>query len=254
MTPEQYLAAVDLSNTPRELVEQDAATDPDAAVFEQARTQAQVVGSGVFSFAPSVEAAVREAVSDALLLAQLVANKQASTEADPLRWFAAYTQVLTSVGWTLAAGGWTDYSSQGTTADVHQEVLAILTAVLGPVPTALAIVTASVKALKAMNPQSSWMRIFSRESQRARIARFQLGGVEQDGGTLRISMVACLIEASSTITQVLVFRFREQRAAFRASHPTLSASAASLVELHPQIQAKVRAYQSSYLSSIANLL
>jgi hypothetical protein len=252
MTPEQYLASVDLSSTPRGPVEQGAA-DPDAAVFDQARAQAQVVGAGVFSFAPGVEAAVREAVSDALLLAQLVANKHASAEADPLRWFAAYTEVLANLGWAVTAGGWTDYGSQGTAADVHQEVLAIVSAVLGPVPTALAIVTASVKALKAMNPQSSWIRIFSRESQHARIARFQLGGVEQDGGTVAISMVACLIEASTAITQVLVFRFREQRAAFRASHPTLSASVGSLIELRAKLRAKVRAYQDSYLSSIADL-
>lgn len=253
MTPEQYLTAVDLSNTPRGLVEQDAETEPGAAVYEQARAQAQVIGAGVFSFAPGIEVAVREAVSDALLLAQLVANKQTSAEADPLRWFAEYTDVLTNLGWALTAGGWTDYGSHGAAADVHQEVLAILTAVLGPVPTALSIVTASVNALKAMNPQSSWIRIFSRESQRARLARFQVGFVDQSAGTVQVSMIACLLEASSTITQVLVFRYREQHASFRASHPTLSASAASLVRLHPRLQAKVQDYQDSYLSSIANL-
>jgi hypothetical protein len=253
MTPEQYLAAVDLSNTPREIVAQDAATEPNAAVFDQARTQAQVIGAGVFSFAPAVTVPVREAVSDSMLLAQLVANKQSSTEADPLRWFGSCTDVLTNLGWTLAAGGWTDYTSQGTATDVHHEILAVLTAVLGPMPTALAIVTASVGALKATNPQSSWIRIFSRESQHARIARFQLGCVEQDAGTIAVSLVACLIEATSSITQVLLFKFREDRASFRASSPRLSTTISSLVELHPRIQAKVRDYQSSYLSSIANL-
>jgi hypothetical protein len=63
----------------------------------------------------------------------------------------------------------------------------------------------------------------------------------------------CTREASSTLTQVLVFRIRDQRAVFRASHPTLSASAAALVALHPRLRAKVRAHQESYLSSIADL-
>ena len=59
--------------------------------------------------------------------------------------------------------------------------------------------------------------------------------------------------ASSTITRVRVFRFREQHASFRASHPTLSASAAALARFHPKLQAKVQDDQDSYLSSIANL-
>ena len=70
----------------------------------------------------------------------------------------------------------------------------------------------------------------------------------------RTSIKAGSISADpASITQVLVFRFREQHASFRASHPTLSASAAALARLHPRIQAKVQDYQDSYLSSIANL-
>jgi hypothetical protein len=104
-----------------------------------------------------------------------------------------------------------------------------------------------------MNPRSSWIRIFTRESQAARIARFQLGGVEQHAGTISISMLACLIEAASAITQVLLFKFRQERASFRASHEKLATTTSSLIDLHPQLRTKVRAYQSSYLSSFADL-
>jgi hypothetical protein len=129
-------------------------------------------------------------------------------------------------------------------------MLAILAAVLGPAPAALAIVTASVNVL---NPRSSWIRIFTRESQRARITWFQLGGVEQHAGTISMSMLACVIEATSSITQVLLFKFRQERASFRASHPKLATTRSSLIDLHPKIRAKVRAYQSLYVNSIADL-
>ncbi|HSY47472.1 MAG TPA: hypothetical protein VLC46_01550 [Thermoanaerobaculia bacterium] len=116
-----YVASLDLSGTPRGIVSMDAAADT-GVVFDEAKAQAQVVGSGVFAFAQGVANDVREAISDSALLAQLVANKRTSAERDPLQWFAAYSEVLQNVGWTLQAAEWTDYTSEGTAAEVHEKI------------------------------------------------------------------------------------------------------------------------------------
>lgn len=260
MIPEDYIESLDLRGTPRSfvnqgpsLVKQGAGFDPDAPVFDQARAQAQLVGSGIFSFAPGVDVATRQAISDALLLAQLVANKHGNVVDQPVEWFSAYAKVLQGLGWITTDSGWTDYTSDGVAADVHHEILAVLAAVLGPAPAALAIITASVEALNAMDPASPWIRIFSRESQIAKLARLQLGVVETSGDTVSMSMLACLIEASSSITQVLVFKFREAKASFTANHTRVSTSGVALLKLHPKIRAKVDAYQDAYLSSIVDL-
>ena len=76
----EFVKSIDLSGTPRGILPQDAATDA-GEVFDKAKSQAQVVGSGVFSFAQGVTAEVRQAISDSALLAQLVANKQVSANA-----------------------------------------------------------------------------------------------------------------------------------------------------------------------------
>src|SRR2546421_8992829 len=94
----EYVKGVDLRGTPRGLVGQSAESEA-GEVFNQAKNQAQVVGSGVFSFAQGVTEAVREAISDSALFAQLVANKKASGEKQPLEWFAAYSECLQNVGW-----------------------------------------------------------------------------------------------------------------------------------------------------------
>lgn len=253
MSPEEYIQSVDLTGTPRPIVEQAAEFDPSAAVFDQARTQAQVVGSGVFSFAPGVSTEARQAISDSLLLAQLVANKRGNVVSQPIRWFDEYVTALAGLGWTTSSSAWTDYSKSGTAADVHQQVLAVLSAALGPAPAALAIITSAVGALKAMDPKSSWLRLFSRESEHAEFARFQLGAVESEGDTVAISMVACVIVASSTITQVLFFKFRQENASFQANNTRVTTSTASLVKRHPLVEAKVSAYQDNYLSSITDL-
>jgi hypothetical protein len=248
-----FVKSLDLTGTPRAIISQEAATET-GEVFDKAKNQAQVVGSGLFSFAQGVTPEVREAISDSALLAQLVANKCASSEEEPLKWFKAYADVLQNVGWTLQEGGWSDYTAAGTTAEVHEKVMEVLAIALGPAPAAVAIINASLNALKAMNPNSSWITIFSRESQKARIARFQVGLVEkEEAGDVLVSMLACLIQATKGITQVLFFKVKKDEASFRANGAKVSVNRHAITDIGPTIRTKIRAYQSDYLSTIVNL-
>jgi len=248
-----FVKAVDLRGIPRGLVELGAETDA-GEVFDKAKTQAQVVGSGVFSFAEGVTADVREAISDSALLAQLVANKKTPVEQDPVAWFKTYSEVLQNVGWTLQVGQWDDYTAKGNAAEVHDKILEVLTAALGPTAAAVAIVTATVKALQGMNANSPWITLFNRESQRAKIARFQVGLVEKnEQSDVFVSLLVCLIKAEETITQVLFFKYRAAKAHFEANGAKVSINRAALADLGPAIRTKVRAYQKDYLSSILDV-
>jgi len=248
-----YVSSINLDGTPRGVIAQSAATEA-SEVFEQAKTQAQVVGSGVFSFAQGVDAAMREAISDSALLAQLVANKRSDFHKQPLEWFKIYGEVLENVGWTLQENGWTEYPVSGTGVEVNEQIVAVMTAILAPAAGALSIITATVNALKAMNPGSSWFTIFNRESQKAQIARFQIGLVEQkEGGGVLVTLLACLVEAENTITQVLFFKFTSSSAKFSANNSSVSINRAALTDLGPSIRTKVRAYQADYLGSIKDI-
>jgi hypothetical protein len=247
----QFIKLADLP--PAAFVPMGAAAET-ADIFDKAKSQAQVVGSGVFSFARGVTAEVRQAISDSALLAQLVANKKTSSEQQPLEWFKAYSDVLQNVGWTLQEGSWADYTAKGTAAEVHEKVIEIMTVALAPSAAALAIITATINALKAMNPESPWITLFSRESQKAKMARFQIGLVEkEENADVFVSLLACLVEAQNTITQVLLFKFKDAKASFRASGAKVSINRPDLVDLGPAIQAKVRVYQADYLSSVLDL-
>src|SRR4051794_34556005 len=112
-----YVEAIDLSGIPRQPIPQDAASEA-SEVFTDAKTQAQVVGSTLFSFAKGVDAQTRESISDSALLAQLVANKQHNKDEAPTAWYATYQEVLTNIGWVLQDSGWTDYSAVGQAAEV----------------------------------------------------------------------------------------------------------------------------------------
>jgi hypothetical protein len=249
-----FVDSIDLTGTPRGLLAQDAATDASDVVFATAKSQAQVVGSGLFSFAKGVTPDTREAISNSALLAQLVANKQASAQQALTQWYAAYQDVLQNIGWVLQDRGWVDYTAGGTAVDVHQKVIEVLEVALGPSAAALSIIRSAIDVLQAMTPGSSWVKIFNRESQHASIARFQIGLVEEgEAADVFVSMLACLIEAKASITQVLVFKFRNEHASFKANNAKASVNSAALQELLPAIRKKVREYQANYVSSIKDL-
>jgi hypothetical protein len=249
-----YVKSVDLSGTPRAIVPMDAAGDA-GEVFDSAKNQAQVVGSSLLSFAAGVDPKIRESISDSALLAQLVANKKAgSIDSDPLAWYGHYVTVLQNVGWVIQEFAWTDYSTQGTGAEVKQQVLDVLAIALGPAATAAAIVKAALDMLASMKEDGSWFTIFSHEAQHATMARFQVGLVETGADdSVFVSLLACLVKAQKTLTQVLFFKFRQEKASFDASSAKVSINRAALTDLGPAIRTKVRAYQNDYLSSIVDL-
>ncbi|MFL5296329.1 MAG: hypothetical protein ACJ798_08105 [Phenylobacterium sp.] len=248
-----YIQSIDLRGTPRSALSMDAATEA-GSVFDKAKDQAQVVGSGLFSFEQGVDPEVREAISDSALLAQLHANKQVDFEKDPERWFVVYSEVLQNVGWTVQDQGWTNYNAGGTQAEVNEKVVDLLGVALGGSATALAVIKATIDALKGMAPDSPWITIFSREVQKANIARFQVGLVSTDpNGDVFVSLVACIIRAQNEITQVLLFKLKSANATFRANTMKASINRPSLTDLGPAIRSKTRAYQADYLSSIKDV-
>lgn len=249
----KYVESIDLRGTPRQILPMDAAADA-GVVFDKAKNQAQVVGSGIFSFAEGVDAQVREGISDSALLAQLHANKQVKFEKDPERWFSVYGELLENVGWTLQDKGWSDYSADGSQAEVNEKILELLTVALGVAPTALAVVTATITALKGMTPNSPWFTVFNREVQKANMARFQIGLVSKNkDDDVTVSLVACIIKATNAITQVLFFKWKEAHASFRANNLNVSINRPSLIDLGPDIRNRIRAYQADYLSSIKDV-
>jgi hypothetical protein len=248
-----FVESVDLGGTPRRLVARDAAADA-GTVFDTAKEQAQVVGSGLFSFAEGVTAEVRDAISNSALLAQLVANKQFSADEAPMEWYGEYVKVLQNVGWVLQDRQWTDYTTEGTAVEVHQKIIEVLSAALGPSMAALDIIRSAIDVLKNMTTGTSWLTIFNRESQHANIARFQIGLVERDeNADVYVTLLACVIEARASMTQVLLFKFRDEHASFKANSAKVSINSGVLEHVSPSIQQKVIAYSTDYVSSIKDL-
>jgi hypothetical protein len=228
-----------------------AAQDTAAMIFETTKQQAVVVGADVIAFVAGIQADVREAISDSALLAQLVANRKNPNKENVLGWFEDYFEVLETIGWTVQDKGFVKISESGDGFEVHENILEFAAAALAPVPGALAIVTATLNALKGVGSNAGWITIFNRESQQSKAGRFQISVAQPDanGGVL-VTMMAFAIEAKTTVTQVLFFKLKNTDAILKKNDGKASINMDALRDLRDPIRKKVRDYQRSFVAGL----
>jgi hypothetical protein len=230
--------------------------EPEAVslALEAAKNQAAVVGSEVVSFVSGVTAERREAIINSSLLAQLVAKTKVSDPENIKDWYGVYFDVLTNIGWVVQDTGFASYEESSDDFDAHKAIITVATTLLGPATTALAVVTSTLQALQSMNESSPWITIFSRESQIAKSARFQVGLAEQDaGGQFFVNLMAFVLEAKSTVTQVLFFRAKKNEVKFRHDSGRVTINTGVLDGVRDAIKAKLVDHTSRFVAGLPDL-
>jgi hypothetical protein len=223
-----------------------------AAELEASSGQALVaVGSQLAEFDPAVAAGVRGALANNLLLAQLAANKAASQSNDMATWYGKYNDTLQNTGWTLAEAEFQNQTIQNKNANVHEEIIPIITAMLGPQVAAVSMVVNVLRGLQNMNKDSPWITLFDRSSEHASGAKFQVSYVDLDaGGNPRIKAMYFGVLAERSVTQVLFFKFAGQRAEFRKASSTMSASVDLLNATKPKIASRVQEFIAEFVAKV----
>lgn len=246
----QFVRGVDLPDVGPRL---EAVTGADeAAEVEIPGGQSVVaVGSQLAEFAPAVAAQVRPAIANNLLLAQLAANKAASQASDVFAWYNKYTATLQNLGWRLADSDFQAQVVRARDAKLHEEIIPIITAMLGPQVAAASLVVGVLKGLGNMNRGAPWITVFDRSSQHASGAKFQVSFVDVDeAGDPQIKALYFGVQAARSVTQVLFFRFSEQRAELRQASGSMSASGALLSATHAEIANRVQQFVSDFVRNV----
>ena len=167
--------------------------------FETAKNQAAVVGSEIQSFVTGVTAERRDALANSSLLAQLMAKNAVPDPTDIDAWYRVYFDTLTQVGWNIQDLEFKQYEEESESFNAHEAILKVAATLLaGAPPAALALVQTTLQALQSMDANNPWITIFSRESQSAQVARFQVSLAEQDpAGQFLVRTMAFALKARS---------------------------------------------------------
>jgi len=225
------------------------------AALETTKQQAAVVASEVVAFAPGVSGTFRQDLVNSTLLAQLVAKQKVPDSRQIFDWYDAYFDALANIGWSVAARDFAIWNQQGQDLDVHKAIIAVLATVLGPAVTALAIVTSTLDALQSMEPDSPWITLFSRESQHAEQAHFQVTAVSVgDDGQPFVTLAAFSVQANATTTQVLFFRWRASNAVLRHCSSKVSIDEGVAAAIRGPLRDKVAAHAADFIKALPDLV
>jgi hypothetical protein len=213
----------------------------EAAAPLEFSTEAEVVAvaAQLAEFSAAVAPAQRAVVADCLLLAQLAADKATAMSADLPAWYEAYGRVLKQLGWLQTTMEFKETTVTDEDAGVHQAIIPVLTALLGPAAAATSMVVTVLEGLQQMNAQSPWITLFDRSSSHASGAKFQLGFVDADDTMVSVRLVALAINAERRLTQVLFFKFASEKAKLSVAQTELGVGVERLQGIASAVAAKV---------------
>jgi hypothetical protein len=245
-TAQAYVNSIELPAPMRAAI-----APPKDISFDALKNQALVVGSDVVSFVKGVSAERKQDIVNAALLAQLAASKRVPDRSDVFAWYNAYFDVLTNLGWVIQDTAFDSYEEQADGLTTHEAILKVAAVLLGASPTALAVITATVEAMKSMDKDNPWITIFERESRSAESARFQIALAEEDeAGRFMVSMMAFGLRADSTITQVLFFKIRSNRVTLKHCSGKVTINEDVLAGVRAAVKAKLVDRTAGYIDSL----
>jgi hypothetical protein len=211
--------------------------------------QALAAGSQMIEFDASVEPAQRALITNAMLYAQLVANKYAGS-GTAQAFYDKYFEVFSHIGG--AQGSMTDSAQDfsGANADVHTAVIGVLQAALGPAATAASIINAALTSLSKIPPTTPWLNLFDTVSRHSSFSSFQLCYGSMAGAEPVLKMLWFAIDSTDTYGQVLFVKFSTSKASLRLRQGEVSPRLDTLQITAAQIAAAINQQALDYISDI----
>ena len=234
-----YIAALALPAAPR--------SGPGAAPPDPAAVPALAVGQNLVEFADGAAPGLRPAVADALLLAQLAADKTGA--ATPEAWYEAHRGVLAEIGFRSAGLTRTAQDLTSTNADLHEAIVPVVVAAFAgaAVP---AIVIETLRQLSAASENRPWIQLFERESRQLSARQFQISMVDGDASSQTVTMLGFAMDIGQSGTQALFFRAVRETAAIERIEGRFEADNASLAALAPALADKLASRRHAYLAAL----
>ena len=215
------------------------------------RREAVAVGAELAEFTDAVPPGVRSTIADSILLAQLAANKATSEAQDVFRWYEKYIEVLQNLGWQVRDFEFLTQQVDDRNAEMHEAIVPVITAMLGPQAAAASIVLSVLEGLQEMTSNKPWITLFDRASQHSHGAKFQVSFVDADAhGEPEITLFCFGIQAQRTITQVLFFKFSAQSAEVKKAEGKMGVSMSRLDSAKDLIASRVRPFIADYVTHI----
>lgn len=174
-----------------------------------------VIGNTLLDVQNIPSQAVRAGISLSMLFASRVASSNDSVQ-DEDAWLASYLDTLGKLGFSLQGTASVNSTFKKLDVGVHEAIIPFLTiafggAAVGPV------ILAALENLKKVNPNSSWITLFDRESRRFSVREMHFAAaVPGAADTTEIRYAVARLNVEQSDVQVLFFKVSKNTAEFES--------------------------------------
>jgi hypothetical protein len=233
------------------LARAEVARDPNAPVVDMEHLPDLVVaGSNLIEFDQSAPADAREAITGALLIAQLHADQvkpKTLTE-----WYDTYTSVLKRLGFRLSEDSRGVETFSNKNAAVHEAIIPLLVAAFGPGAVATSLIITTLHQLQQIDPDKKWITIFEERSKRLQAADFQFAAVQAPDGAAdaEVRLAGATLSGEVRHTQVLFFSVDTNKTKLEIAKGKLLASKTVLQHANPKIQERLKNFVDDFVAAV----
>ncbi len=175
------------------------------AVEDPNKEAAFVNDKSLVSFAAGVSIQNRADLLNSLLLAQLAANRQFSSEDDLKKWYDAFFKLMNKLGWLIETSKTTEYIAKGTVVEIESVVLEILQSALGG--KVIEVAKSLINAFKSLTDEKKKKFIaFEKNTHSLKKGCFLFGVADEQNNALSVSFCFILLSSTHEIKQILFFR------------------------------------------------
>lgn len=209
-----------------------------------------VAGSNVVQMSTVSDASVRSAITLSIAAAQLYADTSQDVTSPDI-WAAKYIHALAGLGWTNMSYNYTDSEFKKIDAEVHEEIIPILSAALGPAAVrAASVIISALEGLKKLDDNSPWIKLYGKESAKVSATEFQFSLADTVDGIANLKTVGIRLDAKKKVNQILFFRLKSEKANLKTVNFGSSQSVSMLQTLNEKLRPKIEDSVSDFIAAL----
>ena len=209
-----------------------------------------VAGSNIVQMSSVDNASVRSAITLSIAAAQLFADTSKDVTSPDI-WAAKYIHALAGLGWTNMSYNYTESKFDKIDAEVHEEIIPILSAVLGPAAViAASVIITALEGLKKMDDSTPWIKLYGKESSKVSATEFQFSLADTVDGIANLKTVGIRMDAKKKINQILFFKLKSEKANLKTVNFGSSQGVPMLLSLNEKLRPKIEDSVSDFIATL----
>tara|TARA_R110000744_G_scaffold114988_1_gene215057 strand:+ start:9611 stop:10372 length:762 start_codon:yes stop_codon:yes gene_type:complete len=200
--PKKFIQEIKIKHP--DLLVETLSTESATENVSNTQPEGYINNKSLVSFASTVSSGNRQDVLNSTLIAQLYADHKFTNQEDIVKWYEAYVELLSNVGWSVETAEFSNLNAKGSVFEMQSAILDIIgTAISGSL---LGVVMKTLEALKSLSDSDSKLIVFEKNTHSLNKGSFQIALADENNGAVSMTLGVFHLSTSTKIDKIIFFK------------------------------------------------